>query len=80
MLGEGAIGRSGVKYIDSDQMSFFSVNNFWMAASPCPLDLTKPEIVRILDLSKLIVPSALTLIRGMVHHRWRVGWRSGLWR
>lgn len=41
-------------------MSFFSAKTFWIAASPCPVDLTNPEIVTILDLPRLIVPSGLT--------------------
>lgn len=43
-----------------NQISFFSVRTFWIAASPCPVDLTKPEIVTILDFPRLIVPSELT--------------------
>lgn len=43
-----------------DQMSPFSVRTFWRAASPCPEDLTNPEMVTSLDLAWLMVPSSLT--------------------
>ena len=43
-------------------MSFFSAKTVWRAASPCPVDLTKPEMVTMLDFPRLMVPSGLTWV------------------
>jgi hypothetical protein len=41
-------------------MSFFSLKTFWRAASPSPVDLTKPEMVTMEVLARLMVPSSLS--------------------
>lgn len=63
-----------------NQMSFLSRSTFWRAASPSPVDLTKPEMVMRLVFPRLMVPSSLTWVRWMLRLRLRAGWRSGPWR
>ena len=41
-------------------MRDFSLRTFWKAESDWPVDLTKPEMVMMLLLARLIVPSGLT--------------------
>jgi hypothetical protein len=63
-----------------NQTSFLSRSTFWRAASPSPVDLTKPEMVMRLVLPRLMVPSSLSWVRGVLRLRLRAGWRSGPWR